>query len=345
MADLITLILAAAKDFQVLIVILFFIGILLIVASMAEIQSGIIKINSDNKRKAFLSGIAITAFSSLILVALLVNSMGVEVSGKVEYASGLPVRNADIYIGDVDTGKYYGKTNAKGEYKIAGIPRNENLITVFIKGKPFYDTLDLPIWPMVDKKIIIMPIDLLVQGQVEDENGYRVEGAYVNISGEKDLSNKTDSMGEFSFGKMEVDPVPSKPLILDIRLRIEPRPRSKTVLEIPKEEPYEIYLSVTLPPKDWVDVSGYVRLQDNYTDRNPKEMASVIVVMGGRTAQTKDDGSYIIYRVPIDTTDYAIGFADGKRLLDHPILPPLMDSYETPRSRNLTVYKSELNMS
>ena len=338
------LVLEAAKDYHVLIVILFFLGIYLIIASMAEFQLGPIKsISNENQRKAFLYGIAIAGLCGLILVALLINSMGVEVSGSVTYADvqKLPVKYVDVKIG-----AHNGMTNAEGIYKIADVPRNERQIMVIIANKSYPDMLDMPMmWPWEDKKIIIMPLDLLVEGQVKDENGDPVEGAYVNISGERDLSNKTDSKGKFDFGNLEVGFVPSKPLILDVRLRVEPRPRSKNVLEIPKEEPYEIYLPVTLPPKDWVDVSGYVRIQENYTDRNPKGIPSAIVTMGGRTAQTKDDGGYVIHKVPIGATEYAIGFADGKRLLTHPMPSPLTDSYENPRHENLTVYKSELNTS
>lgn len=345
MADWITLILEASKDVQLLIVILFFIGMLLIVVSLTEVQSGPIKIDSENKRKSFLSGIVIAGISSLVLVMLLVSSMGVEVSGKVAYAGGLPVKNGDVYIGDSDIGNYHGKIDTKGEYKIAGVPRNESLITVLIKGKPFYDTLDLPrIWTTEEKEIIITPIEFLVRGQVEDENGDPVEGAYVNISGDKDLSNKTDSSGKFNFGNLEVDFVPLKPLILDVRLRVEPRPRKSEVLEIPKEEPYVVDLALALPPKDRVDVSGYVHLQDNYTDRDPEAISYVVVKMGGQTAQTKDDGSYYLYRVPKETTNYTIVFADGKEI-SHPIPSSLTASHESPWPENLIVYKSELQMS
>ena len=338
------LVLEAAKDYHVLIAILFFLGIYLIFASMAEFQLGPIKsISTENQRKAFLSGIAIAGLSGFILVALLINSMGVEVSGSVTYADvqKLPVKYVDVKIG-----AHNGMTNAEGIYKIADVPRNERQIMVIIAGKSYPDMLDMPMmWPWEDKKISIMPINLSVSGEVSYDEGYPVEGAYVNISGARNLSTTTDSMGKFDFGNLEVGFVLPKPLTFDVRLRTEPRPRNKTDLKIPKEEPYAIYLPVTLHPKDWVDVSGYVRLHDNIIDRNPKGIPSVVVTMGGRTAQTRDDGGYFINKVPIETTEYALWFADGKRLSNRTIPSRLTDSYFIPWPENLTVYKSELNMS
>ena len=337
------LVLEAAKDSRVLIVILFFVGIYLIVASVAEFQLGPIKsINPENRGKVFRYGIVVSCLSGLILAALLVNSMGVEVSGKIEYTDGLPVRNAYVYIGN-----HSRTTNPNGLYKIPDVPRDESQITIIIADKSYNDVIDIPkMWLWIDKEIPIMPINLSVSGSVRYEDEYPAQGAYVNISGGISSFTKTDSNGAFDFGKnLVVNFVPSKPLILEVRLPDELRPRNKTNLNIPEREPYAIYLPIILPPKDQVDVSGYVHLKDSISDMNPKGLPSAVVEMGERTAQTKNDGSYYIVHVPIKTTKYALWFEDGTILGNRTIPSRLVDSYINPRIENLSIYRSEVNTS
>jgi hypothetical protein len=338
--DWINLLLIAAKDIQVLIVTLFFLGLGLVVASMGEIPLGGSKfgVKPENQKKAFLSGISITVASGLILAALLVNSMGVEVSGTVKYSDGRPVRDTNVFIGT-----HLGRTNAMGYYEIDDVQRNESQVTVIIKDKHSYDTVDIPgLYWKKKKDITILPINLSIYGEVVDEERKAVEEAWVNISSDKVRSEMTDTKGEFNFGKQEVPFVTPKPLTLFVQLPDEPIPRNKEVLEIPKEEPYIIYRPITLRPKDYVDVSGRVILKHNYTDRTRMGMPDVIVSMDQRTALSEDDGSYTIKKVPINAKSYLIMSADGKILANHTLPVPLRESDEIPRKRDLPIYESEV---
>jgi hypothetical protein len=333
----IDLLLIAARDVHVLIAILFFLGIALILISIVDIPKYGVK--PENQKKAFLSGIAIAALSGVILVALFVNCMAVDVSGLVKNEDGSPVRNVNVSIGT-----HNAKTNRDGFYSIPLISRDERQIAVKIKEKLYHDTLDMPYlsWKK-NKDILIMPINLTILGEVQDVDGKAVEGAWVNISWDKDLSQKTDSKGKFNFGHQEVPFVPAVPMRLFVQLSLEPQPRNKEVLEIPSEEPYEIYYPVTLMPKDWVSVSGQVFLKESYTDMNRKEFPDVTVKMADKTGISRKDGSYFLRKVPINTSRYLIVASDETILANHTINPILREGVKMPRIADLFVYRNELN--
>jgi len=332
----INLLLISARDFHVLIAILFFLGLALIVASIVDIPKYGVK--PENQRRAFSSGIVIAAFSGLMLVALFVNSMAIDVSGTVKNPDGSAVRNVIVSIGN-----HQARTNVKGFYEIPDIYRNESQITVIIKGKPYPETLDMPyLYWNVDKDILIMPINLSIEGIVVDVDGRPIEGAWVNISWEKDFSQKTNPNGRFYFGRHEVPFVPAVPLRLFVQLSLEAQPRNRDVLEIPIEEPYTIYHPVTLMPKDWVDVDGQVFLKESYTNVNRTKLPDVVVKMADRSSISKEDGSYSLKKVPINSTRYLIIANDGKILANHTIIPILKEGVEMPRITDLFVYRSEL---
>ncbi len=331
----INLLLIAAKDLQVLIAILFFLGIILIVVSIVDISKYGVK--AENKRMAFLSGIIIAAFSGLMMIALFSNSMAVDVSGMVKNSDGTPVRNVIVTIGDRQT-----RTNGEGFYNIPEVPRNNSQINVIIKNKKYPETLNIPyICWNVCKDIIILPINLSIEGDVYDENGNPVNGAWVNLSWEKDLSSKTDFCGKFDFGHQQVPFAPTKPLRLFVRLNPEPKPRNIEVLEIPSEDPYEIYHPVTLIPKDWVNVTGKVFLKENKSVLVGTEFPDISVKMADRTARSGADGHYYLSKVPINTANYLITTNDGRVLANHTIYPLLREGVEMPRIVDLFVYKDQ----
>jgi hypothetical protein len=336
----IDLLLTAARDLQVLIVILFFIGIGLFVSSIIDIPLGATKIvvKPEDRKKAFRSGTTITIISGLLLLILLFYPKNVEVYGTVEYDDGTPIKNADIFLGSISK-----KTDMEGAYGFSNVSRVENQIKIKIKDKELTTTLHMPaIYWKLEKNIKIPLITVGISGEVNDENENPVGESWVNLSGEMEKSDKTDSLGRFDLGEINVPFVPSKPLILSVYLPNEPKPRFRLVLDIPTEEPYDKYPVISLPSKDKVDVKGRVLLLDNYTDRMPEEMPYVIVEMNGRTDQTEENGGYTLTKVPMDTMEYIIKSVDGKTLCNYTIYPALTESPEIPRIRNLTVLKSDL---
>jgi hypothetical protein len=330
------LLLIAAKDLQVLIAILFFLGIILIVISIVDVSKYGVK--AENKRLALLSGIIIASLSGLMMIALFTNSMAVDVSGVVKNSDGTPVRNVIVSIGDRQA-----RTNGEGSYIIPEVPRNKSQINVIIKNKKYPETLNIPCmcWD-VSKDIIIYPINLSIEGDVYDENGNPVNGAWVNLSWEKDLSSKTDFYGKFDFGYQQVPFAPTKPLRLFVRLNRESKPRNIEVLEIPSEDPYDIYHPVTLMPKDWVNVTGTVILKENESVLIGTEFPDISVKMGDGIARSGADGHYCLSRVPINTTNYSITTNDGRVLANHTIYPLLREGVEMPRIVDLFVYKDQL---
>ncbi len=341
----IDLLLITARDLQVLIVLLFFIGMVLFIASIAEIPLLVttIKIPPENRQIARRSGIAIAILFGLILVTLSIYPKGVEVYGTVKYDDGTPVINADMILGPVSM-----KTDANGAFRFFNISRNENQILIKIKGKYAQNyILNMPkIYWELEQPIIMDRIRMQVDGEVMDENETPVGGCWANLSGAEEASVITNSQGKFHFGEIKLPLVLSRPLTLSIYLPKEQKPRFRLNLEIPTELSYnhtcDNYSTILLPSKDYVDVSGRVLLLENYTDRIPDEMPYVRVMIGGRTSQTDKDGRYKILKVPIKSTNYTIKSADGKELCNYNIDPLLTDSPEIPRNRDLIVFKSDL---
>ncbi len=338
----IELLLTAARDLQVLIVILFFIGVGLFVASIVNnipLGATKIEVKPEDRKKAFRSGTAITIISGLLLLILLFYPKSIDIYGTVEYDDGTPVKNVDIFLGSI-----LKKTDMDGAYGFSNVSRNENQILIRIKDKTLPYTLDIPeiCWD-VKRNIVIKRVTMGISGEVKDENENPVEGSWVNLSGDKEKSDKTDSMGRFNLGEIDVPQVPSSPLILSVSLPNEPKPRFQLTLDIPVEEPYDRYSDISLPPKDKVHVNGLVFLRDNITDREAEKMPYVTVEICGRANQTGTDGACTLYNVPKNATDCIIKDVDGKTLCSRPICPPLTESPEIPRIRKFFVYKSELN--
>jgi hypothetical protein len=336
----IDLALIAARDFRVLLVILFFIGVALFVASMVDIPK--FEVKPERQKLAFRYGILIMGVCGLPMVILFFIPNGVDVQGIVQYDDGTRIPNAVVIIGSESK-----NTTFQGEYEFDNISRNQHLITVGIKNKYTNYLLKLPqlYWKQSQPPIVINRIPVQVSGKVEDENQNPLEGSWVNLSYEKEDFRKTDTFGKFNFGKIEIPFVPSKPLVLSVQMPNESKPRVQLVLEIPSEWPYEIDESpIVLPPRGKIDVTGNVILMNNLIDMTPTKLPYIEVVMGDQRTLTNRDGTYIIHNVPIDNKNYSIKTLNEKELCSRPIIYPLANSPEIPRNRTLIVYKSELPM-
>lgn len=333
----INLLLMAAKDFQILIALLFFLGIVLIIISIVDVSKYGVK--AENKKMAFMSGIAIAVFAGLMIAVIFTNSMGINVSGTVANPDGSPVRNVVVSIGN-----HEARTNGNGYYSIPEVPRNESQVNVIIRGNTYPETVEMPdLYWNVRKDIIILPINLSIEGEVYDEDGSPVSGASVNLSWENDISTITDSYGKFDFGYQQVPFVLTKPLRLFVRLSPEVKPRNIVVLKIPSEEPYEIYYPVKLMPKDWVNVTGTVILKENNSTGEGIAYPRAVIYMGDKIARSGESGSYFLSKVPINTERYILKTSEGQILANHTIFPLLREGVDIPRTVDLFIYKSELN--
>jgi len=96
---------------------------------------------------------------ALFLVALVLNSMAVDVSGTVRHLDGTPVPFVTVSIGN-----YVTTTGHSGYYSISDVPRNKSQIIVTIKGKSYPEMLEMPdfYWEK-EKNIIIMPVNLTIK--------------------------------------------------------------------------------------------------------------------------------------------------------------------------------------
>lgn len=328
--------LVAARDFQVLLFVLLCVGLFLFIASFVNIPK--FEVKPERQRMVFRYGVALMVIFGLPLAILQLIPKGVEVHGFVKYDDGQQVANALVIVGDDSM-----RTTSEGEFDFYNVSRNHHQISVLIKSRSFDKILDMPtLFWKTELPITIPRIGMNLSGIVEDENKSPIEGSWVNLSGGREDSRKTDALGKFSFGKLELPFVPPKPLVLSVRLPNELLPRVQLTLEIPSEPPYEIDSPISVPPKDKVDVSGRVIVQDNYTDWNFKNVPFVIVIMGDQSNKSDSNGNYIIHNVPINTRNYTLRAADWKLLCNHSIIPRLSESSDGSSHRDLNVFKYEL---
>lgn len=345
LSQLIDLLLVATRDLNVFILILFILGIAFIVFSLYDIQPMGIKIQPrpEYRKWTIVLGSAIALISFLLLLSIWFIPKGVEVYGTVKYQDGTPVRNADVSIGPL-----HKRTDMSGEYRIYNAFRNETEISIKIKDRDYIDTLELPnlYWKVI-KNINISNVKMGVSGEVRDESGNEVEGAYVNLSGYAMRYDKTDSEGKFDFGTLDVPFVPAKPLILAVKMPNESKPRLSLNIEIPSKEPFEKYLPVSLPSEDTVDVLGKVLFYKDLTSTAPESNGTPImsVKMGTKRNQTDISGNYRINDVRIDTIEYEICSPNGLKYCNRTIDSPLKESGESPRNRQLILYLDEINQS
>jgi hypothetical protein len=339
--EYVDLLLIAARDYHVLLTILFFVGLSLVVVSFVEIpvKGTTISVKPENKKIVFRIGLVITLITGLIMTILLIYPEEVNIYGTVKYDDGGPAPDVEVIIGS--NSKWTDKT---GKYKLT-VSRDEKSDLMFKKFNWHENhTLEMPeIYWNLEISTAISTVKLDIKGEVMDEDRGGPVRAWANLSGPipTEVSNFTNSQGEFYFKDITVSSSPPEPLRLSIQIPAEPKFEWEESLEIPIEKPYRIIRPITLPSKYYVDVKGKVLLKDDILDEDPKSLPRVTVNMGGQHVNTDGFGNYSLKKVPIKTEECTIG-TNKKLYFDGiPIYPPLEEGREVPRIRDIVVYKDD----